>query len=477
MKRTDRYFLILTVILLIASCAGGSKTEKKDKAVTIEEHFQLAYSAAQRGDLREAVKEYQKVLDLDSKNAKAHLNLGIVYGRQEQWKKEISQYEKAIRVDPDFAEAYFNLGVAYQGRGRLKEAMAQYQKTVQIYPNYIEAHTNLGIIHFRQGRFDQALAEYQKTIEIKPEYAKGYYNIGSAYRQQKKMEEAAASFEKALETYEQALNNNPENPALLTRMALLYAGPLKQLPKALDLAKQARKLAGQDPQILHVLGRLAFLSGDYIWASSLLHESAQAVPDDPEVTLDLAWSHFSLGRLAEALEALRPALRVSVPFPRADEAKLLGDMIALYIELLEGRGDPDRAISSTQQALATSPDYVPAILVLAGAEERRSNFSGAAPRYERVLAIYSQFIPAMRSLARLYYYHLNDKNKAYEMAIKARQAFPEDPEVAKILGILSYERKDFARAAQLLREASLVFDKDEQIQQALRIAREKLKQR
>src|SRR3989304_6010893 len=125
----ERCFLIFTVILLFISCAGGSKTEKKDKALMIEEHFQMAYGAAERGDLGEAVTEYRKVLNLDSKNAKAHLNLGIVYGRQEKWKKEIAEYEKAIRIDPNFAEAHFNLGVAYQGRGNLKKAMAQYQKT------------------------------------------------------------------------------------------------------------------------------------------------------------------------------------------------------------------------------------------------------------------------------------------------------------------------------------------------------------
>jgi len=102
------------MILLLISCAGGSKNEKKDKDVTIEEHFQLAYSAAERGNLDEAAKEYQKVLKLDSKNAKAHLNLGIVYGRQKKLKKEISEYEKALRIDPHFAGAHFNLGVAYQ---------------------------------------------------------------------------------------------------------------------------------------------------------------------------------------------------------------------------------------------------------------------------------------------------------------------------------------------------------------------------
>ena len=62
-----KYFFIFTMILLLISCAGGSRTKKQDKAVTIEEHFQLAYSAAERGNLDEAVEEYQKVLKATSK--------------------------------------------------------------------------------------------------------------------------------------------------------------------------------------------------------------------------------------------------------------------------------------------------------------------------------------------------------------------------------------------------------------------------
>ncbi len=85
LKTITKYCLALTMIVLLIACAGASKTEKKDnkdKNVTIEEHFQLASNAAEKGNLDEAVRQYKRVLELDPKNAKAHLNLGIVYGRQ-----------------------------------------------------------------------------------------------------------------------------------------------------------------------------------------------------------------------------------------------------------------------------------------------------------------------------------------------------------------------------------------------------------
>ena len=268
LKTITKYNFILAMILLLMACAGASKTEKKEKNVTIEEHFQLASKAADKGNLEEAVREYKKVLELDSKNARAHLNLGIVYGRQgnliveppkdildlaayhieqipktSMWRKEISEYKEALRIDPHFAEARFNLGVAYQEKGDLKEAIAEYQKTLQIYPNYVEAHNNLGILYFRKEMLDQALVEYQKTIEIKPDYFKGYYNIGSVYRKMKKTDEAIASFQKALAIY-------PNFAEAHYSLAVMYYEK-QEFKSAIEQCDQAGKLGVPvDPKLL-----------------------------------------------------------------------------------------------------------------------------------------------------------------------------------------------------------------------------------
>ena len=47
----------------------------------------------------------------------------------------------------------------------------------------------------------------------------------------------------------------------------------------------------------------------------------------------------------------------------------------------------------------------------------------------------------------------NDK-KAYELAAKAREALPDDPDLAKALGIVTYRQGDYARAVNLLKESN-----------------------
>ena len=97
------------MILLLITCAGGKKAEKKDGVMSIEEHFRLGFDAAGRGNLEEAVSEYKEVLRLDPKNSRAHLNLGIVYGRQGKLGEEISEYKKAIAYRPAIRRGLFQL--------------------------------------------------------------------------------------------------------------------------------------------------------------------------------------------------------------------------------------------------------------------------------------------------------------------------------------------------------------------------------
>ena len=45
-------------------------------------------------------------------------------------------------------------------------------------------------------------------------------------------------------------------------------------------------------------------------------------------------------------------------------------------------------------------------------------------------------------------------DKAYELAVKARKALPDDPDMANILAEISFQRKEYSRALQLLRESA-----------------------
>ena len=62
--------------------------------------------------------------------------------------------------------------------------------------------------------------------------------------------------------------------------------------------------------------------------------------------------------------------------------------------------------------------------------------------------------PPLRQLALLYGNRSTDDPRAYELVTKARQAYPDDPEIAKTLGILNYRRGNYPQSEDLLKQAA-----------------------
>jgi uncharacterized protein HemY len=236
------------------------------------------------------------------------------------------------------------------------------------------------------------------------------------------------------------------------------------------MAKQAHKLAPDDATISCLLGRLVFESGDYSWAASLLQDAAPRLPDRPEVQYDLAWSYYSVGRVNEAQRTMQstvPALTGA----RLDDAKQ-------FLAMLAAAKTPTQAAAAQAgQILSANANYVPAIVVAAKQAEQQGKQDDARSLYERVLARYPAFLPAMRNLAILYAQHPGDDQKAYDLGLKARAAYPDDAELARTLGVLAYRRGDYARATQLLQESSQTLNKDGELLYYLGMAHYQLKQK
>jgi predicted Zn-dependent protease len=233
------------------------------------------------------------------------------------------------------------------------------------------------------------------------------------------------------------------------KLAQLNAGPLKNPDKALQYAKKARELAPGDPHATATVGSIAFQLGNYTWAYSLLQEGARQLPNDPAVLHDLAWSAYSLGKVAEARQTMESLLTSGPSSPQSTDAKTFLSMTALSAD---GTGVPSQA--EIDSALSTDPNYVPALAARATIQAKRGDSAGAEATYRQVLQRFPDFAPAQRDLAAILVNDPTKRDAAYDLATKARRAIPGDPLISIVLGRVSYERKDFGRAIQLFQESA-----------------------
>ena len=283
--------------------------------------------------------------------------------------------------------------------------------------------------------------------------------------------ERLKQFAAASEAYEKVLTINANFAPALNNLAVIYSEHLGQSDKAYDLAKKAKDIAPNEPTIGDTLGWITFKRGDYSNALRLLQESVSKLPNSPVIQFHVGMADYMLGEEERARAALQKASAAGEDFPGKDQARQRLAVLAI------NTGSANAAArKELEDYLREQPNDPVALVRLAGLQERDGAMDEAAKTYEKVLADYPQFAPAARQLALLYARSAVDVAKAYDLTLKARQAYPDDAEIAKALGILSYRRDYYPRSAELLQEAAAKMKDDPELLFYLGEAQYQLKQ-
>ena len=466
---------------------------------------------------QKALADLDQMLAKTPNDVTAMMLKGMIYSEMKDYDKARDTYEKLLTINPNLSSALNNLSYLYSERfGRLDKAFDIARRARDLRPNDPATADTLGWILYQKHEYPQALSLLQESADKLPANSEVQFHLGMTHYMMGEEETARIALQRALQSdrefpgkddasrcllllafdvrtagpearaslenrvskqpddpiallrlgalYERdgavdkavgacqtVLKINPNNVRALVSLAQLYAGHLKQTAKAFELAKTAHKLAPDDPAISHLLGRTAYQTGDYKWASSLLEEAARKQPAGAELFYDLAQARYSVGQVSDAQAAMESALRGgAATIPQANEARRFLDLVALSAKPLQAVADAGRI----EQILKAEPGYVPALMVMGAIDQQKVDTGAAKQIYEKVLGQYPDFVPAEKRLAILLTEDPSDDKRAYELAMKAWNALPDDPELAKVLGIITYRRGDYARAANFLKESN-----------------------
>lgn len=472
-------------------------------------------------------------------DAAALLQIGIIQDSLTNYPAARDAYEKALAVNPDFGAALNNLAYLYcENFGQIDKALELAERARRLYPAAPAMADTLGWILYRKGEYPKALALLAEAAtaapnepEIQCHLGMVRYALGQEGPARSALENAVKSDkdfpwkekarqclailaidpkssdpaaqsqlekrlaeepndsialvrlagihnrngapEKAIKAYEQALARNPRNAVILASLARLHAAPgsLNSPKKALEYAKDAHAAAPADASISQLLGHLAYESGDYKWAASLLREAALKLPDQPAVFYDLALSCYGLGQLPAAEGAMQNVLKGASAFDQADEAKRFLSLLLAY------RDPAQRAavVSQLPDVLKADPNYIPALMVNQLLQQEQGDFQTARKTLDHVLTINPLFVPATRDLAILCFDRFPGESKTSELAIKARESFPDDPNLARVLGILAYRREDYSNAARFLKQSLQARGNDAELLYYLGVTQYRLK--
>lgn len=411
----------------------------------------LAYIYADKlGDLDRALPLAQQARALAPTEPNVADTLGWILYQQGQYPRALGLLQEAAGQLTDSPEVQYHLGMVHYMMGDEAAARRPLQRAVQPGADYGDldvAKRALAVLETEVTSGDPAVRTFlEGALAAQPGDPVVLSRLAALDLQ-------TGRTAQAIEALNNALKTNPRNLSVLNQLARLHMAD-NELAKAMEYARTARQYAATDANTAHTLGRLAYLTGDYRWAASLLQEAARRQAPSAELLIDLAEALYSVGQVAEARTALSDALGQSrglnVSARAADGRQLL--------DYINWAAEPAQAAQQTARIAATlqaDPNHVPALMANGAASEHRSDANSARQAYEKALARFPDFTPAKLRLALMAAGAAGEPHpRAHDYALQARTAYPNDPEAAKALGILSHRRGEFARAVTLLRESA-----------------------
>jgi TolB-like protein/Flp pilus assembly protein TadD len=115
----------------------------------------------------DAMKEYERVIQLNPNDATAHHWLAVdTFASTGQYVRELAEMKRALELDPLSLIINSNLGVAYIHGGRLDEAIAQLRKTIEMDSSFYVARCHYGSALELQGKTAEAIEQYEKAAAI-----------------------------------------------------------------------------------------------------------------------------------------------------------------------------------------------------------------------------------------------------------------------------------------------------------------------
>ncbi|MBX5482723.1 MAG: tetratricopeptide repeat protein [Myxococcaceae bacterium] len=292
-----------------------------------------------KGAYDKAIKEYQKVLEVDPKDVRVLQKLGELYERKNDnvqaaaffskvadgyaadgfSMKAIAQYKKVLKLDPNLIEVNLKLAELHQQHQLMSEAMAYYQAVANHYDKSGNVRASLDIL--------------KKMVDLDPDNVASRIKLADLYAREQMNQEAGQEYKRAAEY-------------------------LKRHNRIDDYLRVAERLAAMEPNNLELSRDLAqeYLSrGDQKRALAKLQACFKADPRDIQTLHLLAQAFQGLNQTSKTISVYKELAKVYQDLGRAAEANQTWSKIALL-----DPNDPDVAARSAPRAQPAPAQPAPA---------------------------------------------------------------------------------------------------------------------
>ncbi len=467
-------------------------------------HLLLAHYYRTTGQDDRIVPELEKVIEIAPNNPAARLQLAEYQRLNINLDTAILTLEKAVKEIPENNDIKFTLGMRYfdanqQEKARmlldeiqkkdsahgsekllearfmlqenkLEDATILLQKLTKDYPDWADPFFFLALAQYSQQQIDQAAQSVTEAIQRKSNESR--YHAFNAQLQQLK-----GDFNGSRKSAITALKLNPKNLRAAILLGRAFIGE-KEYKKAEKILAKINKQVPEDAEILESLAIASLGAGDkasgekalqklleidpghkrgitlYLTikypqnndkAIAFIQKQLKKAPGDFRLQLVLGGLYAKQGSAKKAIESFNNAMRINP------------DRVTPYLakaRLLSFKGEQDMAIATYTDLLEKFPNSIPGNMEIAVLYQTRGETEKARKYYEKILSIQDDYAPAANNLSWLIASSPDgDLGKALQLAMLAKQAFPEAPHIADTLGWVHYRRGSYTLAKTQFEQA------------------------
>jgi predicted O-linked N-acetylglucosamine transferase (SPINDLY family) len=334
----------------------------------------------QQGNLAEAEKLYQQILDADPGLFGPYNYMGLIRLQQGRNAEAAEFLARALKINPNDLGALVNCGMALRAVGRPAEALTLFDAALAIQPNIPEALYNRGIVLGDLQRYEDALGSYDRALVLKPDFTAALINRGMALA-------VVNRFDDALASYDRALALQPGNPVILTARGLTLRAH-RRIPEALESFERALAADSSFVDARYNRGVALLQLQRYGDALAELETVMTSWPNNAELLSNRGVALSSLKRPAEALASFDQALAIEPNFVEVwgNRALALRDLARF-----------DEALASYERLLALRPNDPVAWNERGAVLRALKRFDEALESYSRAIAIRAEYADALNN--------------------------------------------------------------------------------
>lgn len=172
----------------------------------VEKLFNHACLLHEKGQLQQALEEYQNLLSLLPDFPQLHFNCGLALYDQERYQEAERHYRRACTLHSEDPDIHYNRGLNFRRLNQIQDAAESFERAFRLGDHDLDTLYNLALCYQDLSEFSQAAFLYKTILTKEPDHTSTLNNY--AYLCHK-----TGNRDKAEELYRRLLDLDPEHQA------------------------------------------------------------------------------------------------------------------------------------------------------------------------------------------------------------------------------------------------------------------------